>query len=179
MALAPGGFRNTFLGIVNQGVTGSFYGVDEGRRQIDAILATRDWWEEGAGGEFAADVLGRLTADFRHEPRPPVGVDSQLRKGFNCAGLYDFIFGLEYLQPRYALQLDGKDLSQLSPGERGTLLLVFYLLVDLEDIPLVVDQPEENLDNQTVFRLVGACLREARKRRQVVVVTHNPNIAVA
>ena len=49
-----------------------------------------------------------------------------------------------------SLKLDGKDLSLLSPGERGTLLLVFYLLVDRSNNPIIVDQPEENLDSQTV-----------------------------
>jgi predicted ATPase len=71
-----------------------------------------------------------------------------------------------------------KDLTQLSPGERGTLLLVFYLLVDRSDIPLLIDQPEENLDNQTVYDLLVPCIREAKKRRQIFIVTHNPNLAV-
>jgi len=71
-----------------------------------------------------------------------------------------------------------KELNQLSPGERGTLLLVFYLLVDKEQIPLVIDQPEENLDNQTVFELLVPCIKETKKRRQMIIVTHNPNLAV-
>ena len=50
----------------------------------------------------------------------------------------------------------------MSPGERGTLLLVFYLLLDKDDIPLVIDQPEENLDNQTVYELLVPCMKEAR-----------------
>jgi ABC-type lipoprotein export system ATPase subunit len=71
-----------------------------------------------------------------------------------------------------------KDLSLLSPGERGTLLLVFYLLIDKGDIPLVVDQPEGNLDNHTVAKVLVNCIKEARTRRQVFMVTHNPNLAV-
>lgn len=71
-----------------------------------------------------------------------------------------------------------KELSQLSPGERGTLLLVFYLLIDKEQIPLVIDQPEENLDNQTVFELLVPCIKRTKERRQMIIVTHNPNLAV-
>ena len=66
----------------------------------------------------------------------------------------------------------------LSPGERGTLLLVFYLLIDRGDIPLVMDQPEGNLDNHTVAKVLVDCIKEARKRRQVFIVTHNPNLAI-
>jgi ABC-type cobalamin/Fe3+-siderophores transport system ATPase subunit len=82
------------------------------------------------------------------------------------------------LKPRYILESDGKRLEQLSPGERGTLLLVFYLLVDDSDVPLIIDQPEANLDNLTVAEKLVACTRDARERRQVVIVTHNPNLAV-
>jgi ABC-type cobalamin/Fe3+-siderophores transport system ATPase subunit len=82
------------------------------------------------------------------------------------------------LSPVYNLRWDGKGLEQLSPGERGNLLLIYYLLVDQDDIPLVIDQPEENLDNQTVFKTLVPCIKDAKKRRQIVMVTHNPNLAV-
>jgi predicted ATPase len=92
--------------------------------------------------------------------------------------LYDYLWSLEYLKPEYSLKLDGKDLSHLSPGERGTLLLVFYLLVDKSNKPIIVDQPEENLDSQTVYRLLIPVIKEVKKRRQIIMVTHSPNIAV-
>jgi ABC-type cobalamin/Fe3+-siderophores transport system ATPase subunit len=92
--------------------------------------------------------------------------------------LYDFVYSLGFLSPIYNLQWEGKGLEQLSPGERGNLLLIFYLLVDQDDIPLVIDQPEENLDNQTVFKTLVPCIKDAKKRRQMVMVTHNPNLAV-
>jgi ABC-type lipoprotein export system ATPase subunit len=66
----------------------------------------------------------------------------------------------------------------LSPGERGTLLLVFYLLIEKGDTPLIIDQPEGNLDNHTVAKVLVECIKEARNRRQVFIVTHNPNLAV-
>ena len=80
--------------------------------------------------------------------------------------------------PKYQLKWAGKEIEELSPGERGTLLLVFYFLIDQRDIPLIIDQPEDNLDNQTVYDTLAVCLRDARKRRQVIIVTHNPNLAV-
>ena len=58
------------------------------------------------------------------------------------------------------------------------VLLLFYLLVDPESIPLVVDQPEENLDNNTVVSYLTEAFRRARARRQLIVVTHNANLAV-
>ena len=69
-------------------------------------------------------------------------------------------------------------MDQLSPGERGTLLLVFYLLIDRRTDPLIIDQPEENLDNGTIARLLVPAIRFAKEQRQLLMVTHNPNIAV-
>ena len=55
---------------------------------------------------------------------------------------------------------------------------MFYLLIDKSDLPLIIDQPEGNLDNHTVAKVLVECIKEARKRRQVFIVTHNPNLAV-
>ena len=102
----------------------------------------------------------------------------QLALGGQVAEVCDALFGMNYLEPVYNLKWDGKTLEQLSPGERGNLLLIFYLLIDLDDIPLVIDQPEENLDNNTVFRTLVPCVKEAKTRRQIIMVTHNPNLAI-
>src|SRR5262249_20389860 len=108
----------------------------------------------------------------------PVQLKDQLPKGRKAEEVFDFLYGLDHVRPKYVLRWDGKDLSMLSPGERGTLLLVFYLLVDKDDVPLVIDQPEGNLDNHTVAKVLVQCIKEARRRRQVFIVTHNPNLAV-
>ncbi len=43
---------------------------------------------------------------------------------------------------------------------------------------MIIDQPEANLDNETVVRKLNPYIREAKKRRQLIIVTHNPNLAV-
>jgi ABC-type cobalamin/Fe3+-siderophores transport system ATPase subunit len=69
--------------------------------------------------------------------------------------------------------------ERLSPGTRGIVLLLVYLAIDKQDLrPLLIDQPEENLDPKSVFDDLVPYFREARKRRQVIIVTHNPNLVV-
>jgi ABC-type lipoprotein export system ATPase subunit len=175
--------RNTlydlFFGMVSHGVAGSFCGVDEGTKVFKELVARHDFSAEAGAIAFAEELLDHMTCDYRDQKRPPVVVGKQLKKNQPVESLYDFIFSFDYLLPQYTLSLDDKELSQLSPGERGTLLLIFYLLVDKDDIPFVVDQPEGNLDNHTVYKLLGECIREAKERRQIIMVTHNPNLAVA
>ena len=106
-------------------------------------------------------------------------IADQLRKSGEPQDILDYLYGMSYLKPRYSLTFDGQEISQLSPGERGLLLLVFYLLVDKDDIPIIIDQPEENLDNETVYNLLVGVITRAKQHRQVVMVTHNANLAVA
>lgn len=69
---------------------------------------------------------------MRTPQQAPTGIAGQMRKSVGAKALYNFIWNPEYLEPEYSLKLDGKDLSLLSPEERGTLLLVFYLPVDTQ-----------------------------------------------
>ena len=85
---------------------------------------------------------------------------------------------MDYVQPFFQLKMNGKPLSSLSPGERGALLLLLYLFVDMDDKPLIIDQPEENLDNESVYTYLVSFIRQAKKKRQIIIVTHNPNLAV-
>lgn len=104
--------------------------------------------------------------------------DKILKESTDEVEFLTFLFSLDYLNPRYNLKLNNKGLSELSPGERGGLLLIFYLILDKDDKPLVIDQPEDNLDNQSVSEILVPYIREAKKRRQIIMVTHNPNLAV-
>jgi hypothetical protein len=168
----------TILGKVNQGRRGSFAGIVEGKRALKAMVETADFQTGDGALAFAEAMLGRFRADHRQSPPSAVEFSDQLKSGSTSLELLDAIFGLKYLSPKYQLKWSGKSIEELSPGERGTLLLIFYLLIDRRDVPLIIDQPEDNLDNQTVYDMLVACLREARQRRQVIIVTHNPNLAV-
>jgi ABC-type lipoprotein export system ATPase subunit len=177
VGIVDSGFHDGFFDYVNQRVSGTFTGVEPGSKALNAMLALQDFNSEAGIEKFLTEIDDALHTDRRPGGKQ-IRVADQLKKLKTPLDLYDFVFSLGYLRPRYALRMGTKELSELSPGERGTLLLVFYLLVDKDDIPLMIDQPEENLDNQTVFDLLVPCIKDARQRRQIIIVTHNPNLAV-
>ncbi len=72
----------------------------------------------------------------------------------------------------------GVPASKLSPGQRGLVLTILFLVVDPSRRPLLLDQPEENLDNATISNKLVPALKFAAARRQVILVTHNANLAV-
>ena len=174
VSMAESGFSEAFLGRLNRRKMGPFMGDEEGAAEMKRLL-------DNANFDSARGILQfthSLFAKMAERDGKALLVKEQLRQGVTVQEIYDFVYSLGFLSPIYNLRWDGKGLEQLSPGERGNLLLIFYLLVDQDDIPLVIDQPEENLDNQTVFKTLVPCIKNAKKRRQIVMVTHNPNLAV-
>ena len=67
-------------------------------------------------------------------------------------------------------------IKQGSQGQRSAALLAFLLAFG--DEPLVLDQPEDDLDNHLIYDLIVRQIRENKLRRQLIVVTHNPNVVV-
>lgn len=69
-----------------------------------------------------------------------------------------------------------KSLSVASAGQKTTAILTFIL--SFGKVPLLLDQPEDDLDNRLVYELVVDRLKKAKDSRQIIVVTHNANIPV-
>lgn len=168
-------FEETFLEYINQGVKGTFYGKFDGEAILKEYMSSYKDDSFESLREALSQINYSLQVDQRtNEKRNP---EVQIKRD-SYLEFYNYLFGLSYLEPIYKLKLDGKELSQLSPGEKGALLLIFYLILDKSDTPLVIDQPEENLDNQSVYNILVPFIKEAKSRRQVIIVTHNPNLAV-
>ncbi|MBF2736013.1 MAG: AAA family ATPase [Betaproteobacteria bacterium AqS2] len=88
-------------------------------------------------------------------------------------------FPEDTLQIQYSRLGDGKDFQpiiQASAGQRAAAMLAFLLAHGKE--PLILDQPEDDLDNHLIYDLVVRQIRENKSERQIIVVTHNPNIVV-
>ncbi len=67
--------------------------------------------------------------------------------------------------------------ERLSLGQQQAVLLAVLMLSE-SGSPLIVDQPEDNLDNEFIYRTIVGNLKRTKERRQVIIVTHNANIAV-
>ncbi|WP_439605154.1 AAA family ATPase, partial [Shinella sp.] len=90
-----------------------------------------------------------------------------------------WLFGTDHITVRYEIAYDGVDIRKLSPGTRGIVLLLLYLaLDDADDRPLIIDQPEENLDPKSVFDELVGLFVAAKAKRQVIIVTHNANLVI-
>lgn len=168
-------FKENFIKFIDMGKTGTYY---RSNTRIDEIMEETEFTSLESIKQFTEKVLHTLEYNENVKKEEEIEILSQLRDKEKFNELLDYIFSLEYLNVQYELRLGEKPLESLSPGEKGLLLLVFYLLIDKDDSPLIIDQPEENLDNDTITKVLVPCISEARKKRQIIMVTHNPNLAV-
>lgn len=78
----------------------------------------------------------------------------------------------------YKVTFQNDDISDMSPGKKSFVLL--RLLIDLDDsqCPILIDQPEDDLDNRSIYNQVVKFLRKRKKTRQIIIVTHNPNLVL-
>ncbi|MBI9018712.1 MAG: ABC transporter [Phycisphaerae bacterium] len=157
---------------------GVFRGDAESYSAVRKIAEKYDFNKRDDILKFTTELHDEITKAAKGSNENAVGIKAILRKGKVANDVYDMLFGLSFLELRYSLLFQETQIEQLSPGQRGALLLIFYLLVDKGRNPIILDQPEENLDNETVVSLLAPVLSEAKKKRQIIMVTHNPNLAV-
>jgi len=98
-----------------------------------------------------------------------------LKKTRTSYDFYKWTFG-DYFSLSTEIFFKGISLDKLSMGQKGTVLLKLFLAEG--DYPLIVDQPEESLDNKFIYDELVNAFREAKKKRQVLIATNNANLVV-
>lgn len=139
-----------------------------------------DAWQNGAANEVAAAMAAfRATHDSDLVASAKVPRSDRLGYRKWAAAISEWLNSTEHISIQYGVQYDGVDIEQLSPGTRGIVLLLLYLSLDKsDDRPLIIDQPEENLDPKSIFEELVERFRATRSRRQIIIVTHNANLVV-
>lgn len=177
LAVYDDAISTNLFAIVKQNA-GDLRGEDESRAAVKTQCDKHGFAIADGVLGFVNGVTELLTASAERSQGQARGMRAILRKDRKPEEIYDYLYGLEYIEPKYTLLFQETPIEQLSPGQRGALLLIFYLLVDKGRNPIILDQPEENLDNETIVSLLVPVINEAKKTRQILMVTHNPNLAV-
>lgn len=154
------------LGELYQGTSGAGEAEVEGLE--NALSHVKKQVRQIAEGLHDSCVVGDQRFATHVQKLPPEALDR-----------LEFWFPEDSLEVRYSPKGDGKKLRSIeegSPGQKTAALLAFLLSYGEE--PLVLDQPEDDLDNNLIYELIVTQLREVKHRRQILVVTHNPNIVV-
>jgi len=137
-------------------------------------------WEIGSASDISTAI-----ADFRDNHEQDILSHAQVERK-NAAefitwanNIAEWLYSTEHIAISYGVVYDNIDIQQLSPGTRGIVLLLLYLAIDKEDDrPLIIDQPEENLDPKSIFDELVPLFTDVKNRRQIIIVTHNANLVV-
>jgi AAA domain, putative AbiEii toxin, Type IV TA system len=137
-------------------------------------------WERGSSVDVA-EAMAKFRDAHESELIAHAPVDRGNTAAFREWGssISAWLYGTDHIKIAYGVQYEDVDIEQLSPGTRGIVLLLLYLAIDRDDDrPLIIDQPEENLDPKSIFEELVERFRRARLRRQIIIVTHNANLVV-
>ena len=157
------------LSYVDQRMKGRFFRSNDALQTIEKLVRNTDFNDVDSVLSFVHSISEAATEDLEQAEK----------KITDRQGFYDFLYCLDYIGVNFQLKMGCRNLNELSPGERGIVLLVFYLALSKASKPIIIDQPEDNLDNQSVYSKLVPCICRAKQKRQIIIVTHNPNIAVA
>lgn len=78
----------------------------------------------------------------------------------------------------YILKYEDDYFSQMSQGKKAFVILTLILEFSQDKKPVIIDQPEDSLDNRSIYLELTQYLKSKKKERQIILVTHNPNVVV-
>ena len=132
-------------------------------------------WSSGDPESIRAAHESFLAEFKRSENKPR----DYLCEGVKPAEVLEWLYEVDHVRLAYGLKYNRVPLEKLSPGTKGIVLLILYLGMDTADSrPLIVDQPDENLDNESIYELLRTYFQNAKARRQIILISHNPNLVV-
>ncbi len=163
-----GGFEKDIGQVDGEGLLGDLYRGQPDAEEMERRLRTlREKIRRVAAGTHEPDELRDQRFAGHLAKLPPEALDR-----------LDMWFSEDSLRVEYSPP-DGagfRPIQEGSPGQKTAALLAFLLSYGEE--PIVLDQPEDDLDNHLIYDLIVKQLREIKQKRQIIVVTHNANVVV-
>jgi DNA repair exonuclease SbcCD ATPase subunit len=149
------------------------------REASEIEIALKEFWKTIEAADFADNAVRTAISTLADAFIGQTPIDNQLRKDYSPRHFADWLFAIDGFSVTYSVRFDGKDLQLLSPGEKGIVLLLLYLEAESEDNrPLIIDQPDDNLDNLSVYPSLVDYFRVRKTTRQIIIITHNPNLVI-
>lgn len=102
----------------------------------------------------------------------------KLKKGVQSRQVIEELLTTSLFEVQYDIQYQNDSLNEMSEGKKAFVILRLLLDFSKNDCPILIDQPEDDLDNRAIYEELVAYLRKKKLDRQIILVTHNPNIVV-
>jgi hypothetical protein len=129
------------------------------------------------GNEFQFDApnhIKNIKTIYNKLLKEPIGLNQGNKIKDAIEGLLYDCFSIDF-----DLNQGGDQLLQMSPGKRGLVLFQLFLKLSNSVFPILIDQPEDSLDNRTVFIQLNDYIKLRKQNRQILMVSHNANLVVS
>ncbi len=88
-------------------------------------------------------------------------------------------FTKNWFDVSFELSYQNDIFTEMSPGKQAFVILKLLLEFSTKECPILIDQPEDSLDNRAIYNELVQYIRTKKKQRQIILVTHNPNVVVS
>lgn len=105
-------------------------------------------------------------------------LDLNYNKNKTQIDLIKDIFSRQWFKRNYTLKFEDDDFLKMSQGKKAFVILTLILEFSKDKKPVIIDQPEDSLDNRAIYIELTKYLKLKKKERQIILVTHNPNVVV-
>ncbi|QQS59449.1 hypothetical protein IPN35_00980 [Candidatus Peregrinibacteria bacterium] len=102
----------------------------------------------------------------------------ELKAGYTNKTLANRLLSENFYKIEYDLIYENDDFHKMSDGKKSFVVLKLLLDFSDKDCPILIDQPEDDLDNRSIYSDLVSYLKKKKKLRQIIVATHNPNLVV-
>lgn len=102
----------------------------------------------------------------------------KLKKATINRNIIEELLTTSFFDIQYNIQYQDDNLREMSEGKIAFVILRLLLDFSNNDFPILIDQPEDDLDNRAIYEELVTYLRNKKVNRQIILVTHNPNIVV-
>ncbi|MEH8123081.1 hypothetical protein Q7I34_15010 [Aeromonas veronii] len=152
-----------------------FVGAFDRRGNIQALLGDLST----STGEFNYNIDLHSTRISAIHDKITSGKDiPSTRKGVDDIDIVKKLYS-DCFYINFIVRYKNDDIVRMSPGKRGLVLLNLILHLSNSSHPILIDQPEDNLDNRTIYDQLNNFVRSRKTKRQIIMVTHNANLVVA
>ncbi len=104
----------------------------------------------------------------------------KLNKNYNTnQNVINEFFTTNWFNISFELSYQNDVFDEMSQGKQAFVILKLLLEFSTKECPILIDQPEDSLDNRAIYNELVQYLRTKKKHRQIILVTHNPNVVVS
>ena len=148
-------YKNILSGSINQSSS-------QGKQFVEKLINTTEELFENMSNMFESLLSDSIT----------------LKGGYDNQKLIKELLGTNFFNISYEIEYDTDKFKAMSEGKKAFIILMLLLDFSNKQCPILIDQPEDDLDNRAIYNELVTYIKNKKKERQIIIVTHNSNIVI-